>query len=173
MPFSRRQSGIVPQVRSVSFAGIAPGFVCAGSGRQLRSLADFGRLGPPTCAAACLRHVGEARRRPGNERLIERCARFHDRTVVYFHERPVLEPPSRCAAVIDKRACSGRRHSHVWEALRDQQGAAASNCGSSRTTICRRTSTRSARANGRSASISSSPERTKCSMSFGQGVKKS
>src|SRR5678816_1367460 len=72
-------------------------------------------------ATTRLRFVREARRRPGDERLPERCGGLYDRAVIRAEELPIVEPLARGAALFDVCVGQARSDDGVGEALHDQQ----------------------------------------------------
>src|SRR2546430_12317439 len=88
--------------------------------RLFRSQATIRRL---VDAATRLRLICEARRRPADKQLLERCTRLENREVVAPRECPILESLTRKAAVFDIRVSGRRRHYGVREALRDYDGS--------------------------------------------------
>src|SRR5436309_13452981 len=77
--------------------------------RQSETLAD---------AAARLRLIREALRRPPDERLLERRTTLDNRQVVAPREYPILESLTSRAALVDIRVSGRRRHDGVRAGLR-------------------------------------------------------
>src|SRR5205823_1133827 len=74
-------------------------------------------------ATARWRLIGEARRRPRDEQLLERRTGLDNRDVIAPRECPILESLTSRAALFDIHVSGRRRHDDVREALRDYDGS--------------------------------------------------